>query len=79
MQVGEAMVAQMARWGIKDLFGLSGSSILPLLDALRRQGTIHYWRVRRLHGIRLREADGTARGKVSSSWFEALPIFRSNT
>ncbi len=46
MQVGEAMVAQMARWGIKDLFGLSGSSILPLLDALRRQGTIHYWTVR---------------------------------
>lgn len=35
MQVGEAMVAQMVRWGIQDIFGLSGSSILPLLDALR--------------------------------------------
>ncbi len=46
MQVGEAMVAQMVRWGIQDIFGLSGSSILPPLDALRQYDAIHYWTVR---------------------------------
>ncbi len=46
MNVGEAIVAQLRQWGIKDVFGLSGSSILPLLEALRRQDHIHYWTVR---------------------------------
>ena len=46
MTTGEAIVAQLEKWDVDNIFGLSGSSILPILDALRKQGSIHYWTVR---------------------------------
>lgn len=41
--VAELIVAQLAAWGIKTLYGLSGDAIFPLLDAVSRQELIRFF------------------------------------
>lgn len=40
--VSEVMVDMLARAGVRHLFGVAGSSIMPLLDALESDGRIEY-------------------------------------
>lgn len=44
--VGQMIVAQLHRWGVERVFGLSGSSILPLIEGLRRDAGVRYVTVR---------------------------------
>lgn len=40
--VAELIVAQLGLWGVEQIFGVQGRSILGLLDAVRRQDAIRY-------------------------------------
>gem|GEM_PF-4805475 len=42
MNVTEVMAKTLHQWGIRDIFGVSGSSFLPFLEAIRRDGTLSY-------------------------------------
>ncbi|CCO09355.1 thiamine pyrophosphate-binding protein [Desulforamulus hydrothermalis] len=44
--VAHVMVEQLARWGIKHVFGVVGDGIFHLLDALARQQTVRFYAVR---------------------------------
>lgn len=37
-----AVVRQLAAWGVRFIFGVTGDDILPLLDAVAREGSIRY-------------------------------------
>lgn len=37
-----AIVRQLSAWGVRFLFGVTGDDILPLLDAVAREGSIRY-------------------------------------
>jgi benzoylformate decarboxylase len=60
MTAADALVATLAGYGIRDLFGLPGSTEASLLDALKRDGRVRY--VMALHeSIAVAMADGYAR------------------
>lgn len=40
--VAEYVVQQIAAWGSEFVFGLAGDTVIPLLEALRRQGRVRY-------------------------------------
>jgi len=44
--VSDVMVAQMAEWGVKYIFGIPGTSSLGLIDAIRKNKKIKYIQVR---------------------------------
>lgn len=46
MNVGEAFVRQLGEWGVDTVFGVSGSSLIPILEAFRRQERVRYVTVR---------------------------------
>lgn len=40
--LARAMVRQLAAWGVRMVYGVTGDDILPFLDALAQEGTISY-------------------------------------
>lgn len=44
--VSEMIVDELAQWGVRQIFGVQGHTILGILDAIRRQDTISYLEVR---------------------------------
>lgn len=44
--VADFVVAQLALWGVRHVFGVQGRSILGILDAINRQDAIHYLETR---------------------------------
>lgn len=46
MNVAEFMLAQMAAWGVRHMYGVIGDAILPLMDAASRQEAVRFVPVR---------------------------------
>ncbi len=44
--VASVLLSQMAKWGIKNIYGTAGDAIIPLLDAIQHQDAIRYFAVR---------------------------------
>jgi pyruvate dehydrogenase (quinone)/pyruvate oxidase len=44
--VAEYLVDQLAAWGVRHIYGVAGDTVLPLLDAIARRGSIRYVPVR---------------------------------
>lgn len=46
MNVADYMLRQLAAWGVRHMYGVTGDAILPLMDALARQDAIRFVPVR---------------------------------
>lgn len=74
MHVGEAIIQQLEQWNVEALFGVSGSSLLPMIDALRRQSTIRYVTVRHEEAAALAaSAYAKLTGRPGVCWAHAGP------
>ncbi len=64
--VAQVMLSQMSAWGIKNIYGVAGDAIIPLLDAIGKQQSIQYYSIRHeTSAAFLSSAEGKCTGRLS--------------
>lgn len=46
MNIAQWITAQLSSWGVRSIYGVPGDAILPFIDELTRENTIHFYAVR---------------------------------
>ncbi|WP_025028616.1 thiamine pyrophosphate-binding protein [Caldalkalibacillus mannanilyticus] len=63
--VAEVMLKQLHSWGVKNIYGVAGDAILPLLDAMHYHKEMQYYAVRHESAAGfMASAEGKATGKI---------------